>query len=169
GGAGRRPASASPACTIACAQGSAEMPAVCFYFQVHQPFRLRPFTIFDIGTGDHPDYFDDAKNGEIVRRVAEKCYRPANRLLLDLIDRYDGRFSVTFSLTGTVIDQLTAHAPDVLESFRALARTGHVELLGETDNHSLSAIFDWTEFAREVASHRERMARLFGVTPTVFR
>src|SRR5439155_9839326 len=90
------------------------MPAVCFYFQVHQPFRLRPFTIFDVGAGERPAYFDDAKNAEIVRRVADKCYRPANRLLLDLIDRYAGRFSVTFSLTGTVLDQLAAHAPDVL-------------------------------------------------------
>lgn len=145
------------------------MPAVCFYFQVHQPFRLRPFTIFDVGAGDHPAYFDDAKNAEIIRRVADKCYRPTNRLLLDLIDRYAGKFSVTFSLTGTVIDQLSAHAPDVLESFKALAATGHVELLCETDNHSLSAVLDWDEFAREVAAHRQRMADVFGAAPTIFR
>ena len=25
------------------------MPAVVFYFQVHQPFRLRHYTFFDIG------------------------------------------------------------------------------------------------------------------------
>jgi alpha-amylase len=145
------------------------MPAVCFYFQVHQPFRLRPFTIFDVGAGDHPVYFDEAKNAEIIRRVADKCYRPANRLLLDLIDRHGGAFSVAFSLTGTVIDQLAAHAPDVLESFKALAATGHVELLCETDNHSLSAVLDWNEFALEVAAHRMRIADVFGAAPTIFR
>lgn len=145
------------------------MPAVCFYFQVHQPYRLRPFTIFDVGAGEVPSYFDDAKNAEIVRRVADKCYRPANRLLLDLIDRHEGAFSVAFSLTGTVIDQLAAYAPDVLESFKALAATGCVEVLGETDNHSLSAVMDWSEFAIEVAAHRERITRVFGVAPKVFR
>ncbi len=145
------------------------MPAVCFYFQVHQPYRLRPFTIFDVGVGDRPSYFDDAKNAEIIRRVADKCYRPTNRLLLDLIDRHAGAFSVAFSLTGTVIDQLAAHAPDVLESFKALAATGCVELLCETDNHSLSAIMDWDEFALEVSAHRKRMADVFGAAPRVFR
>jgi alpha-amylase len=145
------------------------MPAVCFYFQVHQPFRLRPFTIFDVGAGERPAYFDDAKNAEIIKRVAEKCYRPTNRLLHELIDRHAGRFSVTFSLTGTVLDQLAAHAPDVLESFRALAATGHVELLCETDNHSLSAVLDWNEFALEVAAHKQRIAALFGAAPMIFR
>jgi alpha-amylase len=145
------------------------MPAVCFYFQVHQPFRLRPFTIFDVGASGPPAWFDDAKNAEIVKRVAEKCYRPTNKLLLELIRRFDGRFSIAFSITGSVIDQLAVHAPDVLDSFRALVNTGQVELLCETDNHSLSAVFDWAEFALEVAAHRQRMSDLFGVTPTVFR
>ena len=47
------------------------MTDVVFYFQVHQPFRLRRYTFFDIGKRD--DYFDDAENARIVKRVAEKC------------------------------------------------------------------------------------------------
>ena len=84
------------------------MPAVCFYFEVHQPFRLRPFTIFDIGSGPTPVYFDDAKNAEIVRRVAAKCYIPVNRVLLHEIHRHEGRFRVAFSVTGTALDQLAS-------------------------------------------------------------
>jgi alpha-amylase len=145
------------------------MPAVCFYFQVHQPYRLRPFTIFDVGADSRPSYFDEAKNAEIIKRVADKCYRPTNALLLEQIRQHGDKFSVAFSLTGTVIEQLAAHAPDVLDSFRALAKTGQVELLCETDLHSLSAVFDWNEFAIEVEAHKRRITDVFGVTPTTFR
>ena len=145
------------------------MPAVCFYFEVHQPFRLRPFTIFDIGSGPTPVYFDDAKNAEIVRRVAAKCYIPVNRVLLHEIHRHEGRFRVAFSVTGTALDQLASHAPHVLESFDALAATGAVEFLCETDNHSLAALYSWDEFDAVVASHRARIRALSGREPTVFR
>ena len=77
------------------------MASVVFYFQVHQPFRLRRYTIFDTAT----NYFDDKANEEICKKVATKCYLPANRLMLDLIRRYDGRFRVSYSLTGTILDQ----------------------------------------------------------------
>jgi alpha-amylase len=143
--------------------------AVCFYFQVHQPYRLRPFSTFDVGSGSTPQYFDDAKNAAILGRVAAKCYVPANRLLLELIDRFEGKFRVSFSVTGTALDQLAAHAPHVVRSFEALAHTGAVEFLCETDNHSLSALYDWEQFDAEVAAHRARITALTGSAPTVFR
>jgi alpha-amylase len=145
------------------------MAAVCFYFQVHQPYRLRHFSTFDVGVGKTASYFDEEKNAGILQRVAAKCYTPTNRLLLELIERHAGRFKVSFSITGTVLDQLAAYAPDVVQSFEALARTGCVEFLCETDNHSLSALSDWEEFDLEVAAHRARITALTGQTPTVFR
>ena len=104
------------------------MASVCFYFQVHQPYRLRRYNIFDSGI----DYFDDYKNGEICRKVASKCYLPANRLLLKLINQYDGRFKIAYSITGVVLDQLERYAHEVLITFHALAETCCVEFLTET-------------------------------------
>src|SRR5688572_684696 len=110
------------------------MRSVVFYFQVHQPFRLRHFTFFDIGSG--AGFFDDGENARIVRRVAEKCYLPMNRRILELIEAHDGRFRVAYSISGTALDQLERWAPEALDSFRELAATGAVEFLGETTHHS---------------------------------
>ncbi len=140
---------------------------VCFYFEVHQPHRIRPYGVFDLGKSH--DYFDRAKNREILRRVAAKCYRPMNELLLELVRRHDGRFRCAFSLTGTLIEQLAEDAPDVLELFRELADTGCVEFLAETCFHSLSAVFDRDEFDRQVAMHRRLVEQQLGQTPRVFR
>ncbi len=141
------------------------MASVCFYFQVHQPYRLRHYTIFDEGT----DYFDDVKNGEICRKVARKCYLPANQLLLDLIEKYQGKFRVAFSITGTVLEQFQQYAPEVLESFRRLAATGCVEFLGETYYHSLSFLYSRDEFIEQIDAHRQIVRSLFGQNPRVFR
>lgn len=143
------------------------MPSVCFIFDVHQPCRLRPYGFFDMGAKH--DYEDVELNRSIIRKVAETCYLPMNSLLFELIQRHQGRFRVSFSLSGTVIEQLEAHAPEALESFRALARTGCVEFLDETDNHGLSCLFSEEEFRASVRRHRERMHNLFGQHPRAFR
>ena len=96
------------------------MPAVCFYFQVHQPFRLRRYSVFDTDQ----NYFDDLKNPELIKKVAQKCYLPANRMLLDNIRKHDGRFRVAFSLTGVVLEQCQRYAPEVIESLQTLNATG---------------------------------------------
>lgn len=141
------------------------MASVCFYFQVHQPYRLRHYTIFD----SHANYFDEAKNAEVCRKVATKCYLPTNRLLLELIRKHEGRFKVSFSLTGVVLEQFRNYAPEVLASFQALARTGCVEFLGETYYHSLSFLYDRDEFAFQVDAHQRLTEDLFGQRPRVFR
>jgi alpha-amylase len=115
------------------------------------------------------DYFDDRLNGEIMGKVAEKCYLPANRLLAELVDRFDGRFKVSFSVTGVVIEQARRFRPDVLESFRNLARQGGTEFLGETYYHSISSLFDAEEFLTQVRLHQAIMKAEFGVAPSVFR
>ncbi|MDB5294865.1 MAG: Alpha-amylase [Phycisphaerales bacterium] len=141
------------------------MVSVCFYFQVHQPYRLRRYSVFD--TDRH--YFDAFTNAEICRKVAAKCYLPASRLLLDLIRRLDGRFRVAFSLTGTVLEQLKQYAPEVIEVFRELAATGCVEFLGETYFHSLAFLYSREEFRAQVELHRAAVNELFGRDPRVFR
>jgi len=141
------------------------MASVCFYFQVHQPYRLRHYTIFDTGT----DYFDQSKNAEICRKVACKCYLPTNRLLLELIEKYAGRFRVAFSTTGVALEQFEQYAPEVLASFRRLAATGCVEFLAETYHHSLSFLYSRQEFIEQVNAHRRMIQDLFGQIPRVFR
>lgn len=144
------------------------MRTICFYFQVHQPFRLKPYRFFDIGEDHH--YWDDFSNRSIMRKVAQKCYLPMNALLLELINKYDGAFKVSFSISGTFMDQMQAYAPDVLESFQKLVNTGHVELLNETYSHSLASLKSKEEFKDLVKLHQEKIKELFnGYTPKVFR
>jgi alpha-amylase len=143
------------------------MPSVCLYFQVHQPRRLRHYTFFDI---DHNhDYEDEDKNRLILHKVAEKCYLPANRIMLNLIRRYRGDFRISYSITGTLIDQLENYRMDVLDSFKRLADTGCVEFINETYNHSLSFLFSLREFKEQVTLHKKKMASLFGQTGKTFR
>lgn len=143
------------------------MTSVVLYFQVHQPFRLRRFRFFDIGGSQ--DYFDDAENERVLRRVAERCYVPMNALLLRAIERTGGRFRCAFSVSGTALDQMERWAPAALGGFRALARTGAVEFLGETSHHSLASLADLREFRSQVRDHRARTAALFGSAPKTFR
>jgi alpha-amylase len=143
------------------------MPSVCFYFQVHQPFRLRRYSFFG-GQGDH-NYFDDAKNRAILQKVADKCYLPTNRLLLKLIKQYGGAFRVSYSITGTAIEQMQRYSPESFESFVALAETGSVEFLSETYYHSLASIYDQGEFQEQIKLHRGLVQKHFKQTPKVFR
>lgn len=141
------------------------MASICFYFQVHQPLRLRHYTVFD----KNDQYFDDYKNGAICRKVANKCYLPANRLLLDVIRRLEGRFKIAYSLTGVLLEQLQLFAPEVISTFDALAETGCVEFLAETYYHSLSFLYSRDEFIEQINKHSETVERLFGQKPRVFR
>jgi alpha-amylase len=143
------------------------MTAVVFYFQVHQPYRLRRKSYFDVG--GTRGVFDDAENERIVRRVAERCYLPMNALVARLIEESGGRFRCAYSLSGTLVRQLESWVPAALQSFVDLSRTGCVEFLCETSMHSLAALVDPTEFARQVREHKRKVRDLFGRTPTTFR
>jgi alpha-amylase len=141
------------------------MASVCFYFQVHQPFRLRRYSVFDTDRF----YFDEQKNAEICRKVAHKCYLPANRLMLDLIRQHEGRFRIAYSLTGAAIEQFQKFVPELIEVFHELNKTGCVEFLDETYHHSLSFLYSREEFRAQVDLHRALMKKLFGQEPRVFR
>ena len=141
------------------------MSSVCFYFQVHQPFRLRHYTVFD----KSPSYFDEFKNASICRKVANKCYLPTNRLLLKLIRKFDGRFRISFSVTGVLLEQFAKYCPEVISTFDALAQTGCVEFMAETYYHSLSYLYSRSEFEAQIIKHSGMIEEMFGQTPRVFR
>ncbi|TDO03374.1 glycoside hydrolase family 57 protein [Sunxiuqinia elliptica] len=143
------------------------MKAICFYFQVHQPFRYRRYRFFDIGN-DHY-YYDDYANETILRKVADHCYLPVNKLMLELINKYKGKFKVAFSITGVALEQFEMYAPEVLESFQELAKTGQVEFLAETYSHSLVALKSKSLFQEQVTKHCDAIQHYFGQRPTVFR
>jgi len=141
------------------------MASICFYFQVHQPLRLRHYTVFD----KDDQYFDDYKNAFICKKVANKCYLPANRLLLNIIRRSGGSFKIAYSITGVLLEQLQLYAPEVISTFDALVETGCVEFLAETYYHSLSFLYSRDEFLEQVDKHTETIHSLFGQKPRVFR
>ena len=141
------------------------MASVVFYFQIHQPFRLRKYSVFD----GSPLYFADADNRRICERVAEKCYVPATTLIRDLVKRHEGRFRVAYSITGVAVEQLRAWAPEVIELLRELADTGCCEFLGETYHHSLAFLYSREEFREQVDEHEKMIRDVFGQTPRVFR
>ena len=141
--------------------------SICLYFQVHQPSRLRLYRFFDIGKDSH--YYDDYTNRTILRRIAKNCYLPMNELLLDAIKAGKGEFKVAFSISGTALEQFDRYAPEVLDSFKALAETGCVEFLCETYYHSLASLGSSAEFEHQVLKHKNAIEQYLGVTPKVFR
>lgn len=143
------------------------MPDVCFYFQVHQPYRIKKYNIFNIGKTS--DYFDHKKNAEVMQKVARKCYIPTNNVIRKLIDEHGQDFKVSYSITGTALEQFEKYTPEVIHSFQDLADTGCVEFLNETYYHSLSYFYSKDEFRHQVDMHRKIIKELFGQKPKVFR
>ena len=146
------------------------MASLCFYFQVHQPFRIKRYSIFDIGD---PEYFNDASESDlnnirILQKVARKCYLPTNEVLLELLNRHP-EFRASFSFSGVFLEQCALFAPEVLESFKRLVATGRVEVLSETYYHSLACLYSQKEFRRQVELHRKAIKEVFDVSPSVFR
>lgn len=137
------------------------------YFQVHQPYRLRKYGIFDIA--QNSNYYDDHKNFEVLKKIVNKCYLRTNNQILELIRKTDGELKVSYSLTGVIIEQLLNYFPEVIESFYNLARTKNVEFLSETYYHTLAYLFSKKEFKEQVHMHKKLIRNIFHQTPTVFR
>jgi alpha-amylase len=148
------------------------MTSICMYFEVHQPFRLNRFSVFNIGKNGSPStsYFNQKLNRQIFEKVAKKCYFPTNEVLLNLIRETDGKFRISYSLTGTFIECCERWMPSVIDSFLQLYDTGAVDFIEETYYHSLAGLYDdLTEFKDQVSMHREMMKRVFDYKPRVFR
>ncbi len=147
------------------------MPSVCFYFQVHQPFRVKKYKYFDIGK-EH-NYFNEngennLNNKKVLKKVARKSYLPTNELLLDLLKKYP-EFKISFSFSGVALDQMEMYSPETLKSFKKLIDTGRVEVLSETYYHSLAFLYSKEEFRKQVELHREKVKDAFNYKPNIFR
>ena len=143
------------------------MKSICFYFQIHQPFRLKTYRFFDIGN-DHY-YYDDFTNDDIITRIAERSYKPAVATLLEMIREHGKKFKFALSISGTAIEQLELYAPEFIDSLKELADTGCVEFLSETYAHTLASLKDPDEFVEQVKAHDKKIQELFGQQPKVFR
>lgn len=146
------------------------MVSVCIYFQVHQPFRVREYPIFDIGRSRRYFKSNNGKlnNEAVLKKVADKCYLPANKLLLELIEEHP-ELKISFSISGVALEQFQLYYPEVIDSFKDLVGTGRVELLSETYHHSLAFLYSLREFKRQVKLHKKKLKRLFNYKPQVFR
>jgi alpha-amylase len=145
--------------------------AIVLYLHVHQPYRIRHYTVFDTGTSHN--YFDAAyddrtSNQRILNKIAQKSYLPTNSRLLELLQA-NPEFKLSLSLSGTIIEQLERWSPESLESFKRLTETGRVEIVDETYHHSLAFFYSRSEFEMQVAMHRRKVQQVFGQTPQVFR
>lgn len=146
--------------------------SVVLYLHAHQPFRVKPYSVFQAGH-DHIYFNDetgsvDTNNRFIIDKVSEKSYLPTNAVLKDLLVN-NPDFRLSLSITGTLIEQLEAWRPDVLQSFKDIVATGRVEIVAETYYHSLAFFYSRAEFVRQVAMHADKIRETFGVTPTTFR
>jgi alpha-amylase len=145
--------------------------AIVLYLHVHQPYRVRHYTVFDSGVNH--DYFDapyddNASNERTLKKVAKKSYLPTNARLQKILEE-NPDFKVSLSITGTVLEQLEQWSPEALQSFKDLCATGRVEIVAETYHHSLAFFYSRAEFEMQVEMHRRKIQELFGQTPQVFR
>jgi alpha-amylase len=141
------------------------MKNICLYFQVHQPFRLRDYSVFEISSSH--DYFSDSR-AEIEQK-AKQYFLPANEFLLNLINKHKGKLRIAFGISGVCLELLTRYAPEVVRSFKELSKTGHVEFLGETYHHSLACLFSRQEFEKQTRMHMNAIRHVFDQEPKVFR
>jgi alpha-amylase len=152
---------------------------IVFVFEVHQPHRLRKDLHWQNQLFKRTQekelfnyYFDNEVDREVFSRAARKCYYPSNQILLEQIDahkRSRKHVKFAFSISGVFLEQCEAFEPDLLESFKQLAASGHVEFLDQTYYHSVAGLYpEKDEFIEQVRQHQEIIKSLLGYTPKVF-
>lgn len=147
------------------------MTSICLYLQIHQPYRLKRYGLFDIG--NDREYFNDESesdlnNRRLIQKISAKSYLPTVTLLLKLLKQHP-EFKISLSFSGVALEQIEHDAPRALDLFKQMIATGRIEILGETYYHSLAFFYSLPEFELQVAKHRDLIMRLFNITPRVFR
>ena len=147
------------------------MRAICLYLHIHQPLRYREYSIFDVGNNSNyynDNYYGRQSNERIFRKVAKKSYYPMLGLLLDNMKKYP-EFKVSFSITGTWLEQAEKWEPELISLIQEMVKRGQCEIVGETYYHSLAYYYNLDEFNDQVKMHAETIKRIFNVEPKVFR
>ncbi len=145
--------------------------SIVLYLHVHQPYRIRHYTVFDAALKHdyfNSEYQSNASNERVLKKVAQKSYLPTNKTLLRLMNKHP-EFKLSLSITGTVLEQLELWAPEALRSFQELCATGRVEIVAETYHHSLAFFYSLSEFEIQVKMHETIIEKLFNQKPKVFR
>ncbi len=140
------------------------MKKICFCFQIHQPYRLRPYRFFEIGSLAK-DYDNIQLNSEVFRKMYQDSYMPANQLMLELI-KSNPNFKISYTISGLVIEQMETLEPSLADSFRELALTGQVEFILEPYAHSIACLYDFDEFKAQVQLQQEKLSSTFGINPS---
>ncbi len=141
---------------------------ICLYLHAHQPLRLKNFSLFNVGNV-HQDYFDKEENKKYLKRISKKSYLPANSLFLDLINKTQNQFKISFSISGVLLEQLEENLPQVIKSFQKLSKTKNCEFITETYYHSLASYFSEEEFKKQVRFQTKKIKQLFSYRPQIFR
>lgn len=142
------------------------MHKICFHFQINQPHLLRTYRFFDINNTHN--YFDDYQNNYLINRVADRCYIPANQMIMNIIKEYGKDISFSFSISGSTIKQFEDYCPKVLDSFRELIATGQVEITGNTYSHSLASLNNKSTFMEQIRLQEQLLMDTFGIKPVSF-
>lgn len=142
------------------------MKSIVFNLQIHQPYRLREFQVFEIASTS--PIFNNSLNRDVIKELAEKSYLPTNRYFLELL-KSNKNFKLNLSFSGTALEQFEEFFPEVIKSFQNIVNTGRVEILGETYYHSFSSFYSVEEFREQALMHKKKIQRIFGVTPVTFR
>ena len=148
------------------------MRGICLYLHIHQPWRVRAYSIFDVGVNDNyfsdPNYNSKQNNERIFRKVAAKSYLPTFDLLENNLKKHKD-FKFSLSITGVWLEQAEMWMPELIARLQRMVATGRVELVAETYYHSMSFFYDKDEFKEQVKQQVAAFKRLFNVTPKVFR
>ncbi len=137
------------------------MKKIVFFFEAHQPRRIRPYRVREIGKKH--DYFWNDKNLEILNRISDKCYIPATRVLTN------SGIKASLSITGVLLEALLKYRPDVVATFSEYFDRVGGEIVAETYYHSLSSIWNEEEFREQVEMDKKQIQSVFKKTPTTFR
>ncbi|MBR3322473.1 glycoside hydrolase family 57 protein [Candidatus Saccharibacteria bacterium] len=148
------------------------MRSIVLYLHMHQPWRLKHYSIFSVDH-DHDywtekDWYAGTNNERIFKKVAEKSYRPMLAVLEKCINTYAG-FKFSLSITGTWLDQAEKWDPELIDILKRLVKSGRVEIVAETYYHSLAFFYDREEFEAQVKEHQDKIHKLFGVRSQVYR
>lgn len=143
------------------------MVALCFYFEVHQPFRINHYRIKDINS--HKNYFNDTLNQTIFEKIAKKCYWPTGLLIASLLKRHPNNFKVTFSMSGTFLEQCQKYDYKLLELYQDILSLPNAEIICETSHHSLASLKDEEEFFHQIEIQRNNLIKLFNKETKAFR
>lgn len=142
------------------------MRSVCIHFQLNQPSRLVNYRFFDINRKH--DYFDEYQNRYLTTRLAERCYLPANNMLMRLIEKYGEKVAFSFSISGSSLSLFANNYPEVLDSFKTLTDTGRIEMTGNTFSHSIASLYNKSTFLEQIRLQEEALEKHFGIRPLTF-